>query len=84
MPQTSAPPPAPPRAAADPPDPRESHDNVGVNSMRQLIQLRWIAVIGQLLTISLVHSGLDIALPLAPMLAVLAALALFNGAAVLR
>jgi len=65
-------------------DPENSHDSAGVNSMRQLIQLRWIAVVGQLLTISLVHAGLGIALPLLPMLAVLAGLAAFNGAAMLR
>ncbi len=66
---------------------RHAHDgtdSAGVNSMRQLVQLRWIAVVGQLLTISLVHSGLGIALPLAPMLAVLALLAAFNLATMLR
>lgn len=58
--------------------------SVGANSMQQLIQLRWIAVIGQLLTISLVHSGLEIQLPLLPMFAVLAVLSLFNLAATWR
>jgi two-component system sensor histidine kinase RegB len=52
--------------------------------MRQLVQLRWIAVAGQLLTISLVHAGLGIELPLLPMFAVLAVLAAFNLAATLR
>ena len=56
----------------------------GVNSMRQLIQLRWIAVVGQLVTICLVHFGFGIALPLLPMLTVLAALAAFNAASALR
>ena len=59
-------------------------DSAGGNSMQQLIQLRWIAVVGQLLTIALVHFGLDIRLPLAPMAAVLAALAAFNLLAMLR
>jgi len=63
---------------------REGADSAGVNSMRQLVQLRWIAVAGQLLTISLVHWGLGIALPLLPMFAVLAVLSAFNLAAMLR
>src|SRR5690606_36988827 len=63
---------------------QDGGDNAGVNSMRQLVQLRWIAVAGQLLTISLVHAGLRIELPLLPMFAVLAALAAFNLAATLR
>src|SRR5690606_6425355 len=63
---------------------QDSGDNAGVNSMRQLAQLRWIAVAGQLLTISLVHAGLRIELPLLPMFAVLAALAAFNLVATLR
>ena len=67
------------RADADAP-----HDSAGGGNMQQLIQLRWIAVVGQLLTIALVHFGLDIRLPLAPMAAVLAALAAFNGLAMLR
>jgi two-component system sensor histidine kinase RegB len=43
-----------------------------------LIQLRWTAVLGQILTIVTVHFGLDIALPLGPMALVLAALVLLN------
>lgn len=67
------------RADADAP-----RDSAGGGDMQQLIQLRWIAVVGQLLTIALVHFGLGIRLPLAPMAAVLAALAAFNGLAMLR
>lgn len=52
--------------------------HAGLRSMQQLIQLRWIAVIGQLVTILVVHFGLGIALPLHWMLGTLAALALFN------
>ncbi len=55
-----------------------SHDRAGLRNLQQLIQLRWIAVVGQVATILVVQYGLDIALPLAPMFAVLAALALFN------
>jgi two-component system sensor histidine kinase RegB len=43
-----------------------------------LIQLRWIAVIGQIVTIAVVHFGFGIALPLWPMSAVVAALMLLN------
>ena len=63
---------------------QDGADSAGVNSMRQLVQLRWIAVAGQLLTISLVHWGLDIPLPLLPMFGVLAVLAAFNLAMTLR
>lgn len=70
---------ADPRVAA-----RATGDSAGVNNMRQLVQLRWIAVVGQLLTIVVVHAGLGITLPLQPMLAVLAALATFNALAMLR
>ncbi|MGC4029759.1 MAG: ATP-binding protein [Steroidobacteraceae bacterium] len=43
-----------------------------------LIQLRWIAVLGQVVTIAVAHFVLGIALPLVPMAAVLAALATLN------
>lgn len=46
--------------------------------MQQLIQLRWIAVTGQLATILFVHFGIGIDLPLAWMLAVVVALAAYN------
>ena len=46
--------------------------------MQQLSQLRWIAIGGQLTTILVVHFAMGIALPLVPMLLVLAALCLFN------
>lgn len=47
-------------------------------NMQLLIQLRWIAVIGQVITISLVHYGFHITLPLLPMALVLAALVATN------
>jgi two-component system sensor histidine kinase RegB len=53
-------------------------DRSGLRNMQQLIQLRWIAVTGQLVTILVVHFGIGIALPLAWMLAVLVALTAFN------
>lgn len=55
-----------------------SRDRTDLRNMQQLIQLRWIAVVGQLVTILVVHYGLDIALPLHSMLCVLAALSAFN------
>lgn len=47
-------------------------------NMRLLVQLRWIAVGGQLATILMVHFGLGVPLPLLPMLAVIVLLALAN------
>jgi len=49
-----------------------------LNNYWQLIQLRWLAVVGQFVTIFVVRYGLDIAIPVAHMLAVLAALTAFN------
>lgn len=52
--------------------------------MLQLIQLRWLAVIGQITTIAIVILGFDIHLPLPHMLEVLACLVAFNIASHLR
>ena len=65
------------------PRPRFS-DATGLKNMQQLIQLRWIAVVGQVVTILVVHFGFGIRLPLDQMLAVLAGLAAFNAASQLR
>lgn len=51
---------------------------VAGRNMRLLVQLRWIAVAGQLGTILAVHFGLGVPLPLIPMLGIVAALALAN------
>jgi two-component system sensor histidine kinase RegB len=59
-------------------------DATGLRNMRQLIQLRWIAVFGQLVTIEVVHYTFHIQLPLDLMLALLAGLAAFNVASLLR
>lgn len=64
------------RAVTQPGEP--SPEIVANENMRQLIQLRWIAVVGQLVTILVVYFGLDIALPLVPMLGVVALLMLVN------
>ncbi|HEX2011430.1 MAG TPA: ATP-binding protein [Roseateles sp.] len=50
----------------------------GRKNLLQLIQLRWLAVAGQLATILTVQFALGMHLPLAEMLSLLAALALFN------
>lgn len=60
-----------------------SPDAIATENMRQLIQLRWIAVIGQLLTILAVGPGMGVPLPILPMLATVALLAGVNLAATL-
>ena len=59
-------------------------DPSGRENMRQLIQLRWIAVVGQIVTIAAVHYGLAISLPLHDMFVVLLCLVAFNAASLLR
>ena len=59
-------------------------DASGLKNMEQLIQLRWIAVIGQIVTIEVVHYGLQIRLPLGAMFAILGCLVAFNIASQLR
>ena len=64
--------------------PADLTDATGFKNMQQLIQLRWIAAVGQALTIVVVHYGLGIALPIDQMLAVLGCLVAFNGASLIR
>ncbi len=61
-----------------------SGDAAGLQNMLQLIQLRWIAVIGQLITIVFVQLAFRIELPLKPMSAVVACLILLNLISVYR
>jgi two-component system sensor histidine kinase RegB len=56
----------------------------GRKNMLLLIQLRWIAVIGQIVTIAFVFYALRIQLPLQPMLAVLGILLAFNVVSLMR
>lgn len=56
----------------------------GHKNMLQLIQLRWIAVIGQITTITVVTVGFGVRLPLPQMVAVLACLIAFNIGSHLR
>ncbi|MBR0826640.1 HAMP domain-containing histidine kinase [Bradyrhizobium manausense] len=55
-----------------------SDDDTNRKNMALLIQLRWIAVVGQIATIGAVYLWLGIALPLVPMGAVIAALVALN------
>ena len=55
----------------------------GMRNMQQLIQLRWIAIIGQVATIGFVHFALEIRLPLVSMLGVAGYLAAFNLASLI-
>jgi two-component system sensor histidine kinase RegB len=53
-------------------------DVAGHDALRQLINLRWLAVLGQLATIVLTRYAFGIPLPLAPMLGVLVGLVTLN------
>jgi two-component system sensor histidine kinase RegB len=63
---------------------RGMNDTTGRKNMQQLIELRWIAALGQFATILVVHFGFEIPLPLKPMLWLLGGLVLFNAISVLR
>jgi len=65
-------------------DPHVFDDSTGLENMRQLIQLRWIAVVGQIVTIAVVNFAFDIHLPLRQMSVVLICLVAFNIASMLR
>ncbi len=61
-----------------------SPETTATDNMRQLVQLRWIAVGGQLATILVVAYALDVPLPVGPMLGTVALLALVNLAVMAR
>ena len=50
----------------------------GLKNLHQLIQLRWVAVVGQLLTIEATHYTLGMALPLQEMLTIVACMVAFG------
>ena len=56
----------------------------GLKNLQQLIQLRWLAVIGQVFTIEVAHYTLALAVPVQEMLLVVGCLALFNVVSLLR
>ena len=64
--------------------PAPGNDATGFKNMQQLIQLRWIAAFGQVLTIGVVYYGFGISLPIDHMLAVLGCLVAFYGASLMR
>lgn len=57
---------------------------VGRKNAMHLIQLRWIAVIGQIITITTVHFGLGIVIPIEQMLGILLIQIVFNIASLVR
>lgn len=57
--------------------------DAGRRNMLLLVQLRWLAVGGQLVTIGVVHGLMGIDLPLAPLLSAIAVLAAINLASML-
>lgn len=69
-------------AASSPDD--QVDQRARLHNMLQLIQLRWIAVIGQITTIIIVMAGFGIDLPLPQMLQILVCLVAFNIASTLR
>jgi two-component system sensor histidine kinase RegB len=64
--------------------PGHADDSAGLKNLQQLIQLRWMAVVGQIFTIEVVHYGFGIRLPLEALLAMLGGLIAFNIASLLR
>ena len=62
---------------AEPAAPADA-DTTGLKNLLLLVQLRWIAVGGQIVTMGVVHEALGITLPYTAMLAVLAALVSLN------
>ena len=65
--------------ATDPLFPPPVYPAASAGNMALLIQLRWMAVVGQLITIWFASRMLGIALPLLPLAAISALLALVNG-----
>ena len=64
--------------------PRAADAAAGIKNLQQLIELRWIAVVGQVFTIEVAHYSLNLTLPLREMLLVVGCLALFNVVSLLR
>src|SRR5690606_39903618 len=58
--------------------PSDGGHGAGLRNMQQLIELRWYAIVGQILTIGCGHFALGIELPLVTMLGIAGCLAAFN------
>lgn len=63
---------------------RSANAAAGLKNLQQLIQLRWIAAIGQIFTIEVAHYSLNMTLPLREMLVVAGSLVVFNLVSLLR
>ena len=63
---------------------RSANATAGLKNLHQLIQLRWIAVVGQLLTIETTHYILGMPLPMREMLTIVGCMALFNVVSLVR
>ena len=59
-------------------------DASGHKNLLLLVQLRWIAVAGQVLTLAVVSAGLRVTVPIGPMAVVLLGLVLLNAGSLLR
>ena len=59
-------------------------DASGHKNLLLLVQLRWIAVAGQILALAIVGAGLRVALPIGPMAGVLLGLVLVNAGSLIR
>ena len=68
-------------AAGSPPDPNGA---AGRKNMQQLILLRWLAALGQVVTIGVAYFLFDIPLPIDVMLTLVVLLAVFNAISLLR
>ena len=71
-------------AARPPAKAQQADASAGLRNLHQLIQLRWIAVVGQLLTIEATHYTLGMQLPLQSMLAIVGGMVVFNLACLVR
>ncbi len=63
---------------------RSANAAAGLKNLHQLIQLRWMAVVGQLLTIEATHYGLGMPLPMREMLTIVGCMAVFNLISMVR
>ena len=63
---------------------RYANAAAGLKNLHQLIQLRWIAVVGQLLTIEATHYSLGMALPIQEMLTIVGCMVVFNIVSLIR
>lgn len=63
---------------------RSANATAGLKNLHQLIQLRWIAVVGQLLTIETTHYILGMPLPMREMLSIVGCMAIFNVVSLVR